>query len=272
MLRILTAVIPIFLALLLALSGIYGSVKSRKPKRDSLKLNQDDLEGADELLFDSYTGKKITVEDATEGITITEEELNRIKTDEEILAGYSNLRQDEEFAQNHLRKLGFKHADNELDLNSILAESIVLESANDVGYYNLYALGRKSFIAFGDVSFYKRHFTLSSILLIVEGAEDLGNYLMAHTNAIEKWLSKRAGDDAVTSIDDYIIDRFRSTDKENMLIQFLSSLVPLGSVTLEVSGKYLFLFSYNHANVYELQNLMELYTKISKSSMFATSQ
>lgn len=232
------------------------------------KERERDEDPADELLFDDYSGRYITIEEAREGILVSEEDINRVKTEEEIIDNYTGTEKEKEFAKNELRKMGIKEAADYSAVDDVLWDSKVISGANDAGYSTVYPLSQGSFLTFGQLYFYTQRQVHENMLLVIEVTEDLGQYLMSRAGTAQKWLSETAGDEVITSIRGYMVDRFRFGGNEEKLIELLDRLAPyLGDTTLEVCGRYIFVFTNGELNKRELNTLLQVFTLVSKSDI-----
>lgn len=258
------AIVGIVLGFLLFFIWLFKGDLDRNKKLK--KKIQEDWEKEEELLFDEYTGKMVTVEEARLGIEVNEEDLNRVKSDEEILDYfYEGWPREVELAKNELRKSGIKLTTQELDLEKILFDSSVISGAVQIQSDEIFEVNACTHVCFITLDFYDQRYSTKNILLLVETKQDLGHYLMFYVNEATKWLTEKTEKDVITSIEHFIVDPIKPVAQQDRMIEFLRQLAPTGHLTVETCNNYIFVFTNDDATQLELTSIMELYSRIIES-------
>jgi len=196
----------------------------------------------DELLYDKLTGRKISVEEAEEGIEVTESDFRRIKTDEEILQNYSGSEQQTELTINYLKKKGYKISDRPIDFMELIGNSAILSHAQYWSWAeeDIFELAPDNFLILSNITRQDNTSDWLAILLITTDRE-WGHYIAVPATELEQLVLPEK-DEFNVPIKGYDVKRYSMAAGEQVFTQLLEGSPPLKRATVEAMGKMLLVF------------------------------
>ncbi len=141
-------ILPLAVLALVVALFVWYVTRGYRAEKDKYRKNLED-----EFLYDPATGKKYTLEEAqTTGFPA--ENLNRVKTDEEIEASFTDEEKEAEYARNFLRRKGYKVVENESEEEVSRFENISWwESYLEVYPDTIFRISSTSYLYFVQVTY-----------------------------------------------------------------------------------------------------------------------
>lgn len=121
---------------------------SKKDKEQENEAGTDD-----ELLYDPDTGKTFSIEEAEAGLSVSEEDLNRIIPQEELDKNFSEKNRKIEEANNYLKRSGYKFRFPSEETISVLSETELLADYNFVTVTDHVSLSEKASLLVTNVTY-----------------------------------------------------------------------------------------------------------------------
>ena len=227
-----------------------SGIKEREVQRQTL--------GDDEFLYDKLTGKKITIEEAEAGYTVTTDDIKRIKTDEEITENYIGFEREMELVVNGLKKEGYKINDQDIDFNARIGSSAILSKALNWSWAeeDIFELSAFNFLILSYVR-EKEHLGAWVAILVIETERTWGQYVATPSTELEQKLLLKT-DESITGIKGYDIEKLRNGDGDPAFRVMLETIPPVSCTSFEVLDKYLLAicdFVPTHERMDEILNL-----------------
>jgi hypothetical protein len=202
----------------------------------------------DEFFYDKDTGTKITLEEIAEnGFIQSVDQINRIKTDEEIKQFFSEEEWEEEYLLNDMKRRGFTYLDFlESELEELQGTALLGQYENWT-YTRPFELGElKLRVCFLDVQNYylagkgSGTFNFKQLLFWVKILALNGHYLLVEKSFNDKILSLIEGEE-YEERDNFFLKTLRASKYTVRNIDFIDNFNEIAGIEIEIWDENMFI-------------------------------
>ena len=139
----------IIILVLLLIVWVFVSFKPTQQEKQASAELEERLK--DERIYDSVTGRYLTLEEAENEIIHVDEHIDRIKSDEEIEKNYHGDQREVEYIVRHMIQSGITDTEDER-IYELIGYSKIFESAEDYSIYGLWEIKPDHFLGIAYVT------------------------------------------------------------------------------------------------------------------------
>ena len=204
----------------------------------------------DEFIYDPETGAKLTLEQAESGHWISHNNLNRVKSKEEIEKFYFGTEKDAEILINHIRVNGYEYKELTEFQIEILEKIKIFEKYDDWSYSNSFSFDNgKNFIFFPAVEYKtENYFNESQIMFWIQNDKLNGHYYLREKNDFESITDLIRNDDEI-KIDGYECYTYKKSNNILNVIRILKILKNEKELEIEIKEENLFIKTLKFPNM-----------------------
>ncbi len=208
----------------------------------------------DELLFDPYTGKQITLEEAESGNWTIEEHEKQEKL-EKYLDKFSSTEEKEEVLVNQYITMSESYEISELteEQLALLEEFAIFSEESSWSYSDSYIYNKKHLFIL--VNF---HSSISSQIVAIVKTEDIkGHYYLREKSSIEKIFDSIRSDDELF-LENYESYTFEQSGSKLIINKILDKIKGQKDLEIEIYNNALLLKTLKNKNIADLKRLEEI--------------
>lgn len=195
----------------------------------------------DEFIYDPETGTKLTLEQAESGHWIPHNNLNRVKSKEEIEKFYVGREKDAEELINHLKVSGYEYNKLTNFQIEILEHTKIFEKYDDWSYSNSFSFDNgKNFIFFPAVEYnaqnnYQNNFKESQIMFWIKNEKLTGHFYLREKTNFERISDLLRNDDEI-KLNDYESFTYKKSNNILNIIRALKLFEKEKELEIEIKG------------------------------------
>ena len=204
----------------------------------------------DEFIYDPETGTKLTLEQAESGNWISHNNLNRVKSKEEIERFYFGREKDAEILINHIKVSGYEYKKLTESQIEVLEKIKIFEKYDDWSYSNSFSFDNgKNFVFFPAVEYKTESiFNESKIMFWIKNDNLTGHFYLREKTNFESITDLIRNDDEI-KLDDYECFTYKKSNNILNVIRVLELFENEKELEIEINEGNLFVKTLKFPNI-----------------------
>ena len=225
--------------ILIVVAIIVKSFEQTNEQKEYDRVLKESLE--DEFIYDPETGAKLTLEQAESGHWISHNNLNRVKSIEEIDKFYFGKEKDAEILVNHIKVNGYEYEKLKESQIAILEKIKIFEKYDDWSYSDSFSFDNgKNFIFFPAVEYKtENNFNESQIMFWIKNDKLNGHFYLREKTTFESLTDLIRNDDEI-KFDNYECYTYKKSNSILNVIRILKTFQNEKELEIEINEGNLF--------------------------------